>query len=75
MYLVSDLSHKPVSTFDNIDDAIAYIAGWYQRSARHIGLVQMTGTTMFKVLPLEDSTRILGYITEGIPHNPTFVCY
>ena len=75
MYLVSDLSHKPVSTFDDIDDAIACVTGWYQRSSRHTSLEQIPGSTMYKVLPEEDSKRVLGYVTEGVMHNPSVVRY
>lgn len=75
MYLVSDLSHRPVSTFDDMDDAIACVTGWYQRSTRHIILDQFLQSTMYRVVPSEDPTRVLGYITEGIPHNPSVVRY
>lgn len=75
MYLVSDPSHRPVSTFDDMDDAIACVTGWYQRSTRHIQLDQFLKSTMYRVVPSEDPTRVLGYITEGIPHNPSVVRY
>jgi hypothetical protein len=75
MYLVSDLSHKPVSTFDDADDAIACITSWYQRSVRHITLESIPGSTIEKVVPLEDPKQVLGYITSGVPHNPSVVRY
>jgi len=75
MYLVSDLSHKPVSTFDDIDEAVACVTGWYQRSSRHTSLEPIPGSTMLKVLPLEDPKNVLGYITDGVPHNPSVVRY
>lgn len=75
MYLVSDLSHRPVSTFDDMDDAIACVTAWYQRSTRHITLDQFQNSTLYRVVPSEDPTRVLGYITEGIPHNPSVVRY
>lgn len=75
MYLVSDTSHRPVSSFDELDDAIACVTSWYQRSTRHIILDQFLKSPMYRVVPSEDPTRVLGYITEGVPHNPSVVRY
>lgn len=75
MYLVSDPSHRPVSSFDELDDAIACVTGWYQRSTRHITLDQFLNSSLYRVVPSEDPTRVLGYITEGVPHNPSVVRY
>ena len=74
MYLVSDETHKPVSTFDNLDDAIACITGWTQRAARSTRLIEIPNSTMFKVVSMWGD-RTLGYITEGVLHNPSVVRY
>lgn len=74
MYLVSDEAHKPVSTFDNLDDAIACIAGWTQRSARFTELVEIPKSTIFKVVSMGENIT-LGYIIEGVLHNPSVVRY
>lgn len=74
MYLVSDEAHKPVSTFDDLDDAIACITGWTQRSARFTKLIEIPKSTMFKVVCM-DGNITLGYVTEGVVHNPSVVHY
>lgn len=74
MYLVSDECHKPVSTFDNSDDAIACVTGWTQTSNRLVQIKPISNSTMYAVVSI-DSGRTLGYITEGIIHNPSVVYY
>ena len=74
MYLVSNEAHKPVSTFDDLDDALACVAGWTQRSARFIELQSIPNTTILRVVTLDDK-HLLGFITEGVLHNPSIVRY
>lgn len=77
MYLACNQHNSPVALFDDHEDAVAYIASWTQRSSRYTTLVKVnvpSGTIIHEVQDF-DTKKTLGYVTEGVLHNPSFVHY
>jgi hypothetical protein len=73
MYLVTDPERNPVSLFDNINDAIACICEWSQRSARYT-VLERVWDAGFRLLD-SDSGMLLGFVQEGILYNPPVTHY
>ena len=73
MYLAIDSERNPVSLFDDMNDAISYICGWTQRSARYTVLEKISSAG-FRLLD-SDTGKLLGFVQEGISHNPPVTHY
>ncbi len=73
MYLALDPLRNPVSTFDDFEDAVACVCEWTQRSARY-SVVERVCSLGFEVRD-SDTKEKLGYIQEGILHNPSVIHY